>query len=174
MIIGVDVDDVVADLVSEWLRVYNVKHKDDVQIDQIKTWDIFNYVKCGKEMYDFLKVPTFYENVIPIHGALAGVNALRNANHRVIFITSCMYGGNVDGKWKWLVDHGFLNTGLHSMDFMAVTDKVMINVDLMIDDKVETIANFGSRGILFKRPWNDGSATWESIVQECVYAGVAR
>lgn len=165
MIIGVDVDDTVADLVGEWLELYNNAYSDNVTVNDITTWDIFNHVKCGKDIYDFLKAPNFYANVVPIHGALAGVESLRRAGHRVIFITSCIFGGNIDDKWKWLIDNGFLSAEMHSLDFMAVTDKVLINVDLMIDDKPATVANFGSRGVMFKRPWNNGPATWESISQ---------
>lgn len=166
MIIGIDVDDVVADLVTEWLRLYNTKHEDTVRLDQITTWEIFNHVKCGTKIYDFLKVPNLYANVAPIKWALWGIASLRNAGHRVIFITSCIYGGNVDGKWRWLVENKFLEPGLHAMDFMAVSDKVLINIDLMIDDKPTTIESFKDRGLLFSRPWNNGVATWASIVDQ--------
>jgi 5'(3')-deoxyribonucleotidase len=166
MIIGVDVDDTVADLVGEWLELYNNEYSDNVAVNDITTWDIYNHVKCGKKIYDFLKVPNFYDNVVPIHGAAHGIRSLRNAGHRVIFITSCIFGGNVDGKWKWLVDNKFLDAGEHSLDFMAVSDKALIKVDLMIDDKTETVKNFGDRGVLFKRPWNAGLHTWESLVSK--------
>ena len=173
MIIGVDVDDVVADLVSEWLRLYNIEHKDNVWIDQIKTWEIFDFVKCGHAIYDFLKLPTLYDNMQPISDAKWGVDMLRKGGHRVVFITSCVLG-QFDQKWTWLKRNGFLDDKLHANDFIAATDKILLNVDLMIDDKPGTVEAFEERGLLFKRPWNNGVATWKSIVADYVRQDVRK
>src|SRR5574342_262574 len=165
MIIGVDVDDVVADLVSEWLTRYNKDYNDSLRLDQINTWSIVELVKpeCRARIYDYLSSETLYSSIRPITGAKKGVLALREAGHRVIFVTSCVRG-MFDRKWQWLINHGFLQPSLHTIDFIAATDKALIKVDLMIDDRLETVKAFGEKGVLFSRPWNNGSLNWKDIV----------
>ena len=56
LLIGVDVDEVVADLISEWLRRYNVKWNDTLKPEDIHGWAISDFVKpeCGKAIYHLL------------------------------------------------------------------------------------------------------------------------
>lgn len=164
MIIGVDVDDVVADLVSEWIGRYNARFGDNLSIWDVTSWDITAPVKPEAKavMYDILKEPDLYANVSPISLSQEGVASLRAAGHRVVFVTNCGRG-MFDQKWEWLVRHGFLQERRHEPDLISAMEKTLIGVDLMIDDKTETVEAFGSRGVLFQRPWNSGKATWLNI-----------
>ena len=166
MLIGVDVDDVVADLVPRWLELYNRTYKDTLRVEQITSWQIVDFVKpeCGNHIYDFLYNPFLYDGVMPIDGALGGVLSLKKDGHRIVFVTSCVRG-MLDMKWDWLVRWDFLPNELHQSDLIAATDKSLIKVDILIDDRPDTILKFGRKGILFKRPWNPGVDDWETITE---------
>lgn len=167
MIIGVDVDDVVLDLVGEWIGLYNADHGDTLTIDDVKTWTISDVVKaeCGTKIYDYLKHPTLYETMPPVEGAIEGVRALREMGHRVVFVTSCVRGVMFDAKWTRLIQLGFLSSKTRlEYDYIGATDKTLVNVSRMLDDKAETVNAFGLRGYLFKRPWNNGQWTWENFI----------
>jgi 5'-nucleotidase len=71
MIILVDVDSTIADLVPEWLRIYNKIYNDNLTIDDITSWAIHKFAKpeCGDKIYDILRMDTLYESVRPIEGA---------------------------------------------------------------------------------------------------------
>jgi 5'-nucleotidase len=155
--IACDVDGVVADLHSEWVRRYNLLYYDNLTSDDVKSWEIDKYVKpqCGLKVYDILKQPDLYEAVSPIPGALEGINALREDGWRVVFVTSTNLHQN-GAKLRWLERHGFLalKYGVSSQDYVETVDKSLIVADVMIDDYQENLRSFNGRRILFTQSHN--------------------
>ena len=132
-IIAVDVDDVVADLIGEWLRVYNYKYNDNLTADDITSWSISDQcVMCSKtQLFDIIHEPKFYEGVIPMPRARRGVEQLLEAGHRVIYATSCTPGSEA-AKNDWLVKWGFLSKENRRNDFVAVSDKSLVRAGLPV------------------------------------------
>lgn len=159
MIIAVDVDGVVADLDKAWLERYNRDYQDNVQPSDLKRWAIHEFVKaeCGKKIYDYLDDRSLYDDVLPVPGALEGVNELRTRGHRVIFVTSSpsKSGGR---KREWLVEHGFLQHRHIELDYFECSDKTLIKADMLIDDGFHNVAGFPRFAVLFNRPWNRENA----------------
>lgn len=154
-IIAVDVDDVVADLISEWLRRYNSKYDDHLTPENIHSWEVDEYVKpeCGPKVFDLLRAPGFYGHVKPFEGALEAVENLRKLG-RVVFLTSCV-PKTMDMKLAWLQEHGFLPKGNKgAQDFIACRDKYLVNADVLIDDRILNVEEFKGHALLIKRPHN--------------------
>jgi 5'-nucleotidase len=148
LLIAVDVDEVCADLMSEWLKRYNKSWNDSLKPEDITAWDIEQFVKpeCGKKIYGILSQPGFYESVKPFPWALGAVKALRTMG-RVIFVTSCARK-TMDDKFDWLVRNGFLSEKRESLnDFVACRDKWLIGADYLLDDAVHNVEEF--RGTAF-------------------------
>jgi 5'(3')-deoxyribonucleotidase len=162
LIVGVDIDDVVAELVPAWQARYNKRYNDSVTPQDWSIWDITTRVKpeCGAKIYDILREPDLYNDVHPTDGALDGVNEIRAMGHRVLFITSCGYdeptiSASAGAKLKWLQRWGFLPTNRTAVaDYVVASDKKMVKADLLIDDRATTIEAWGSQGIIFTRPHN--------------------
>lgn len=160
-IVAVDVDEVVADLMTAWLGLYNTDYHDTVTRADIRGWQAHEFVKpgCGRRLYGYLSRPDLYELVHPVPGALAGVTALRQVA-RVIFVSSCVTGA-YDQKVHWLVRHGFLPQGLPTQhDFIACADKWLVGADYLIDDRSDTIDVFPGFGVLYDAPWNQESQAY--------------
>jgi len=161
VIISCDVDGVVADLQTEWLRRYNAKYEDNLTLDDWDCFGVHEKAKCGVKLYEFLTDPTLYPAVCPIHGALEGVNRIRSLGHRVLFVTSCTQG-MTDQKYAWLVNSGFLPEtswwGGFSKDFLTVGDKNLIDAHLLIEDRAETAIDWAESrskpAIIYNQPWN--------------------
>lgn len=151
MIVAVDIDEVCAALMPEWIARYNRKYDDTLTPEQITSWDLSLLVKptCGKHIFSFL-TPDIYDRVQPIPGALQAVESLRYAGHRVIFVTA----GNADAKRAWLVRHGFLSKGWKQPDYFACFDKSLIRADVLIDDGPHNLATFPGECILIDQPHN--------------------
>jgi 5'(3')-deoxyribonucleotidase len=158
MIIAVDVDDVVAEMVSVLLSRYNKDWADNLAIDQITEWDLTKFVKpeCGARVFSYFENPSLYDDVKPVPGALAGVDGLRADGHRVVFVTAAAIG-TAGAKLDWLRRHGFLEPNFTSAnDYVECRDKSLILADVLLDDAVHNITAFKGWGILFDRPWNRG------------------
>jgi 5'(3')-deoxyribonucleotidase len=154
-----DVDGVLADLHTEWLRRYNADYGDTMTRDDVTRWGIETLVKpaCGKRIYDYLSQPDLYEYVAEIPGAYNAVQAMRARGDRVVYVTSNMKG-MTDQKWLWLERHGYL---ADARDLVVATDKSLVLVDALVDDALINVRAFRrGGGVLVNAPWNRGEPWW--------------
>lgn len=157
LLIALDLDEVVCDLLPEWLRRYNLAYGDALTPESVTSWDISRCVKpvCGMKIYDVLAEPDLYAGVSPIPGALEGVRALRAAGHRVVFATSAD-AVSYPQKIAWLVGHGFttLRHGRTPQDVICAPDKSLVRADILIDDHAVNLHGFTGFKVLVDRPHN--------------------
>jgi len=156
MVIACDVDDVVCDLVTEWVRLYNRDYFDTLSTSDITEWDIFKFVKpeCGKKIYDYLDSPFLYDYIYPIVGSIDGVLSLRDAGHRVVFVTSAV-NGCAGRKLRWLQEWGYFPEKRKSeKDYIECHDKALIRADVIIDDGPHNLRSFIGKRVQFLQPWN--------------------
>jgi 5'-nucleotidase len=169
MLIGLDIDDTVADLVSSaWLPRYNLLYRDSLTPKDTVDWDISKFVKkeCGKKIYELLD-NSLYDDVVPVFGAIRGIHALREQGHEIIYITS--FCPSTSGrKFNWLKEFHLID---NPHDYMECNRKTLLRIDILVDDKAETIENLYKTctGILYERPWNkDSSAirakSWKDVL----------
>lgn len=174
-IILIDVDDVTCDLLTEWLRRYNEKYEDSLTKEDIKTWDMTKYVKCGKDIYDFLRDVDLYECVTLMPGIFEAVIQLKSLGFRVIFASSGLH----IGKQDFLFRHKLID---HPRDFITISDKYLIDSVFLIDDGVHNIQAYNEKrgiGILFDAVHNRDfeypyrAYTWiDAVNWVCKFEGV--
>jgi 5'-nucleotidase len=155
--IGIDVDEVVADLHTAWLDRYNLLYDDAVTPADILSWEIEKYVSCGKKIFNLL-TPDIYREVKPIAGAFTACEQYRRLGS-VFFVTTCPDLGHETAKFQWLVDHGFLAPDEGFRFIPTKGTKADAPVDVLIDDKPENVNEFPGWALLVNRPHNRASAT---------------
>jgi 5'(3')-deoxyribonucleotidase len=151
----IDVDGVVADLCTEWLRWYNIDYNDNLTLEDLIDWSIHQFTKaeCGTKIYDYLTHQALYDNVRPIDGAFSAVKWLRRNNQKVVYVTS----GVQPAKIQWLHRYGFLEGGtdwMYAADVVIAHDKSLIKGAYLIDDNIQNCQNFEGTAFLFDQPWN--------------------
>lgn len=184
-VVFVDVDGVVADLLSEWLRLYNIDYDDTLQAENVMDWDVSKFVRpeCGDNIFTYLWNDDLYQGVQPIDGALEGIMALRDLGYRVVFATSCnlkMAGQ----KLQWLDDYGFLNMDKQGIckDYIEISDKHLLLGNTLIDDYHHNLNGFKGRRILFDASHNQDishndfkfsrAANWDEVVKNMAPANL--
>lgn len=174
MILGVDVDDTVADFTTEWVRRYNIQYKDNQTNDDVKGWAIEKYLTKAdrNRLYAILKEPDFYESVSPLRGARDGIYRLLSQGHRIVYVTSCTEG-TMDQKRDWLVRWGFLTQENRFRDFIAAYDKALVNVDVLFDDRLSTVEDFPRDAVLINTPANKDYETSRIRISGMQYANDA-
>lgn len=157
--IGIDVDDVVADLLTAWLARYNLLYDDALTPEDLDRWELDQCVSkaCGKKIFGML-TPDIYREVKPIPGAFLACEQYRRLGS-VFFVSACLDLGHEVAKFQWLVDHGFLAPD-EGFRFIAVRDtKRDVLVDVLLDDKPEHVNEFPGWALLLNRPHNRSAKT---------------
>jgi 5'(3')-deoxyribonucleotidase len=149
-IIGFDCDDVILDLMPNWLSKYNRQFNDILTKEQITDWDVAKFAlpEARKEFYQYIEEPDVFWTAKPIEGALNGVLELRRLGFRIIIVSA---NNPFSIKQQWLKYHGFLED---NKEFIQAYDKSLIKVDYLVDDKIDNVMNTLGYGILFSAPWN--------------------
>ena len=148
--LGIDVDDTVGGLVSQWLQLYNFDHNDNLQEKDIKSWAIGQYTKIGDKIYDYLKDPSLYDFVMPVENVSWGLRTLRRFGFRVIFITASTPEQS-GRKYRWLQEWDLIDS---RKNYVEALDKTLIKCDYLVDDNPDNIINATCQGVVFTREWN--------------------
>jgi 5'(3')-deoxyribonucleotidase len=148
--IAVDVDQTIADFLGALCQRFSLEQGElFYPIHMAADW------RMPQAFYEWMKEPTFYLNVLPFNGAVSAINTLRDAGHRVIFVTSCVKG-TADQKLNWLQDWGFLPLDDHMAreDFFVASDKSLIAADVLFDDRPSTVEDFPGVAYMVMSPQN--------------------
>jgi 5'(3')-deoxyribonucleotidase len=166
MKIGMDVDDVVAELLPAWLERFNKEHGTGWTTDDLTQWKIEDDLQCTREALWKHLTPDIYEEVKPVPGALAVINALKARGHEVIYISSCHDMPTWLAKSAWLVKHGFLMSRDQAFPVGAAFEYVdkasvgrMHQIQILVDDNVTTCNEWGGVALVMNRPHNMRSLT---------------
>lgn len=157
MRLGIDVDQVVADLHTPWLDSYNKLYNDRLTPADITDWEIENVVKpeCGRKIYDLL-TPEMYDDgrVQRIPHSWESVTRLRAKGYEITFISHCPTPDLAEVKFSWLVRNGFLSK-TDQARFLTMKDKSRAPVDVLVDDSYENVRTFKGRyACLVTAPYN--------------------
>jgi 5'(3')-deoxyribonucleotidase len=150
MIIGIDVDGVLAPihlLIDELWAEHglDIAHEPDVTD--------FDYELCvgkkAKELaYGVFRRRQLYDNMNPDLGAVEALNLFRE-DHRVIAVTT-PFAEHASSKWSFCQRAGFA----HNDIFLCGDKHFLTQLDVLVDDKAETLIEAPFAGILFDQPWN--------------------
>lgn len=150
--IAVDQDQVLADLLGEWLYRYNNDYNDNLQKDQISTWDWHKLVKpeCGKKIYSYLDDPDIFESLNVIDGSQEVVEEL-SERYEIFVVTAPWNINNVIPKYRWLKRHfPFID----ERNYVFTRNKSIVGANWLIDDKVANFKGFNGISLLFDAPHN--------------------
>lgn len=156
MRLGVDVDLTLVDTGSEWWKWLSnygnvhterdiLKFKDRECLYKLN-YDLTKYFpdfmeKCLSNPFDFWKQEDLYDNLTPLQNSVEVLRQLVDTGHDIVFISHC-HGGHFKSKVDWLKKHfSFTDIGGKG-GFIATKEKYLVNVDVMIDDRIENLLNF--------------------------------
>jgi 5'-nucleotidase len=154
--IGLDIDEVCAQMLPRWVEYINKYCNSNVTVDDIDKWDMTAFVpdSFGTKVYDLLTIPEFYDTVEPMPGYVEGINDLRDMGADIYYVSSCV-PGTMDMKIEWLRRHD-PHFNWHNVAFLH--HKHMLSVDVLVDDAPHNLEDALCNTVRFIHKYNEGCA----------------
>lgn len=157
MRIFLDMDEVLCELLEDWMRMYNKDYNDRVEISDIKYWDQRKNVKaeCGDKIFDYLNVKGLFRNLKPIDGAIDGVKALLKQGHDVYIVTNPPVTSPyaLEEKKEWLKEYLPEMVG-DKPRYIFTCHKYLLQGDILFDDCPEYLRTFTGISVAYDYPYN--------------------
>ena len=150
-IVGFDVDDVVLNLMPNWLKYYNEEFNDNVKKEDIIEWNMTPFIKpeAKDRIFEYIEEENIFRTAEPVEDAVESILEIMSWNNcRIIYITA---GDPNRVKFNWLTDRGILTD---KDNFVACYDKSLVRGISLLDDKYSSVNTFLGKGYLFDQPWN--------------------
>ncbi|MEY8366550.1 hypothetical protein AALA22_13005 [Anaerovoracaceae bacterium 41-7] len=153
--VAIDLDGVIWDLVTPWLAKYNEITGEHVDISDIKSYKIGDYVEHEGILNYILEVNNFWNEVKLYDDALTAIEKLKSCPELDLVICTSTSYKIAQQKISKLLE---LVPILDEKDIVLTSRKELLDVHFMIDDyenNLKRMAN-GNKGvaILIDRPYN--------------------
>ena len=143
--IALDMDEVIADVLSKFLELYEAK-MGYVPDESLYTGKKLYQLEGGEDLRDALFHKGFFADLDVIEGAQEGVRWLME--HYEVYITTAAmeFVFSLEDKYNWLLQHFPF---IHWKQFVFLGDKSILGAEYMIDDHAFNLETFQGKGLLF-------------------------
>jgi 5'(3')-deoxyribonucleotidase len=151
--ICVDMDEVMADTLSEHLRRYNNYFDESITPEDLTGKGLWEYAPEDrrKQLRDFLDAEDFFEDLPLIEGAQQVLHSL-SERFEIFIATQAMTVPNSLGpKYRWLQRHFPF---IPPTQYVFCGNKSILRADYLIDDLPRNLDRFQGTGLLYTAPHN--------------------
>jgi 5'(3')-deoxyribonucleotidase len=151
--ICVDMDEVMADTLSEHLRRYNAAFDEAITPEILQGKGLWDYAPeyRRQQLRDFLDAEDFFEDLPLMPGAQKVLETL-SARFEIYIATQAMTVPNSLGpKYRWLQRHFPF---IPPTNYVFCGNKSILLADYLIDDLPRNLQRFRGVGVLFSAPHN--------------------
>jgi 5'(3')-deoxyribonucleotidase len=170
MRIAIDMDEVLADPLSKFIKLYNRDYGVPLDLIVDPGNEIYHHVPehANNKWFDYINEKGFFRDLPVIEGSIEAVKRLQENNEVYIVSAATEFRNSLEDKLDWLTDH-FPFISWKNIIFCG--DKI-VNVDIMIDDRIKNFKGFEGRKLLFSSPHNllitgyERVNTWQQVLEK--------
>ncbi|MDQ8004344.1 MAG: 5'(3')-deoxyribonucleotidase [Pedobacter sp.] len=152
MRIAIDMDEVLADPIHKFIQLYNRDHQVPLDLVIKPGTEIFQNVpeEINRKWFEYINTKGFFRDLPVIDGAVDAVKALQEKYEVYVVSAAMEFRNSLEDKLDWLAEY-FPFIGWKNIIFCG---EKIVNVDVMIDDRIKNFVNFNGRPLLFTSPHN--------------------
>ena len=151
--ICVDMDEVMADTLSEHLRRYNQEFQEQIATEDLwgkGLWDVVS-VDRQQNLRAILHAEDFFEDLPVMPDAPEVLRKLAERFEIFVATQAMSVPTSFGPKYRWLLRHFPFLPPTH---FVFCGDKSILHADYLIDDTPRNLLRFTGTGILYSAPHN--------------------
>jgi 5'-nucleotidase len=160
--ICVDMDEVIADTLSEHLRRYNQEFDESITPEDLAGKGLWEVTPLDRQhqLRAFLDAEDFFEDLPLIPGAQEVLKAL-TARFEIFIATQAMTVPNSLGpKYRWLQRHFPF---IPPTNYVFCGNKSILRADYLIDDLPRNLQRFAGHGLLYTAPHNRNATGYTRV-----------
>ena len=161
-VIGLDLDGVLADIASEFLKYVKEEYGLDFRIENIKSYDATEWSGMNHEQVEHIFCNTdIFETVRPLPFSIEATKTLKKAGWTIHIITFRQWHGRLKQITReWLKKNGFSYDALHLSEGHDKTNLVHEHgIKVFVEDRresTESMSRMCDKVYLFDYPYNRG------------------
>ena len=173
-VIAFDMDDVLVDLLDEWVYALNLinRGQPDVKTEEITDWDISQFFPelSKKDIFSILESPFFWYRVKSKPNVEETINHLKGLGYRVVVATAS-HIKTIQSKIENCLFR--LYDCFDDNDIIMIQDKSLLKADYLIDDNPDNFKGFTGVRILMDSPHNQNPPPYSfdyriKDISECI------
>ena len=151
--ICVDMDEVMADTLSEHLRRYNQEFDEVVTVEDLAGKGLWEIAPIDRrlQLRAFLDAEDFFEDLPLMPGAQQVLKELSSRFELFIATQAMSVPNSLGPKYRWLQRHFPFIPPAH---YVFCGDKSILRADYLIDDLPRNLLRFEGQGLLYTAPHN--------------------
>lgn len=150
--IASDFDDTLFQTMEKVLEIYNKRHDATIDVSQINMYNLHDVFSAdiADELIELFVEKEVYTSLQPYKGAVRALKTLVEQGHEVYIATSTDVR-NMEWKEELLQKHFPF---IPKKNLIRIHNKSLLNVDVLIEDKLDNLKNTFADRICFDQPWN--------------------
>lgn len=152
MRIAIDMDEVLADPIHKFIQLYNRDHQVPLDLMIKPGTEIFQNVphEVKDKWFEYINEKGFFRDLPVIKGAVEAVKKLQQRYDVYIVSAAMEFRNSLEDKLDWLEQYFPFIDWKH----IIFCGEKIVNVDIMIDDRIKNFSDFNGRPLLFTSPHN--------------------
>ena len=152
MIICTDFDETLFPTLDKVIEIYNKRHNEQLSLSQITTYNLDECLDeyIADELLEIFCEKEVYDNLQPYKGAVRTIKTLVEQGHEFYIATSTDVR-NLEWKEQLLQKYFPF---IPKNNLIRIHNKALLNVDVMIEDKLENLTKTFAERICFDKLWN--------------------
>lgn len=153
--IAIDFDETLFPTLEKIVEIYNKRHGANLELSKITTYNLYNSFDptIADELLELFVDKEVYDNLQPYKGAVRAVKTLVEQGNEV-YIATATDVKNMEWKEELLQKHFPF---ILKRNLMRIHNKALLNVDVLIEDNIDTLKSTFADRVCFDQPWNQDS-----------------
>lgn len=150
--IAIDFDSTLFPTMEKVIEIYNKRHDACIDISKITEYNLHDNFPAdiADELIELFVEKEVYDGLQPYKGAVRAIKTLIEQGHEIYIATSTDLR-NMEWKEELLQKH---LPFIPKKNLIRIHNKSLLNVDVMIEDKLDNLKGTFADRVCFNQPWN--------------------
>jgi 5'(3')-deoxyribonucleotidase len=154
--IAIDFDSTLFPTMEKVLEFYNKRHGTSLELSQITTYNLSESLEAevADELIELFVEKDVYTCLQPYKGAAKALKTLAEQGHE-IYVATDTDARNLEWKEKLLQEYFPF---IPKKNLLRIGNKALLNVDILIEDKMDNLTQIFAERVCFDQPWNQSAS----------------